>query len=155
MSEREAQAGDDRVRHLMMAELDGELAAAERDELTRLLAANPALEAERRRLARLKEVTRNMRLRRPPEEVWQVYWASVYRRLERGVAWILVSIGAIVLISYGAWTGVRQLLADAELPWFLKGAILAALVGGVVLFVSVLREKLFVRSREPYKDIER
>ncbi len=155
MSEREARAGDDRARRLMMAELDGELAPAEREELERVLADDPALEAERRRLARLKEVTREMRLRKPPEEVWEAYWTSVYRRLERGVAWILVSIGVIVLISYGAWTGVRQLLADAELPWFLKGAILAALVGGVVLFVSVLREKLFVRSREPYKDIER
>lgn len=155
MKERGTDAGAERVRQLMMRSLDGELPAREQEELERFLAADPALREEWDRLVRLKEVTRSMMLRKPPDEVWKDYWASVYSRLERGIAWILLSIGAIVLISYGAWTGVQQLLAEVTTPWFVKAGILATVVGLVVLFVSVVREKLYVGRRDPYKDIER
>ncbi len=155
MSEREAVPGDERVRQLLMSALDGELTARERRELEGLLNADSSLRDEWNRLTRVKEVTQSMSLRKPPDEVWEDYWASVYSRLERGIGWILVSIGLIVLVSYGAWRGVEELIADAGLPWFLKGAILATTVGLAVLFVSVVREKLFVRSRDPYKDVQR
>ncbi len=155
MNQREAVSGDERVRQLLMSALDGELTARERRELEGLLNADSSLRDEWNRLTRVKEVTQSMSLRKPPDEVWEDYWASVYSRLERGIGWILVSIGLIVLVSYGAWRGVEELIADAGLPWFLKGAILATTVGLAVLFVSVVREKLFVRSRDPYKDVQR
>lgn len=155
MIEKRGAPGDERVRQLLVSGLDGELNADEREELERLLSADSELRHEWNRLARVKEVTQSMAIRKPPDEVWEDYWASVYSRLERGVGWILVSVGGIVLISYGAWQGVRALIADADMPLFLKGAILATTVGVVVLFVSVLREKLFVRTRDPYKDVKR
>jgi hypothetical protein len=155
VNQREAVSGDERVRQLLMSALDGELTARERRELEGLLNADSSLRDEWNRLTRVKEVTQSMSLRKPPDEVWEDYWASVYSRLERGIGWILVSIGLIVLVSYGAWRGVEELIADAGLPWFLKGAILATTVGLAVLFVSVVREKLFVRSRDPYKDVQR
>jgi anti-sigma factor RsiW len=151
----EARVPDERARRLMMAELDGELAAAERQELERLVAGDPRLQREWKRFQRLKEVTDSMALKPAPPEVWDNYWASVYSRLERGIGWIFVSIGAIILLAYGAWKGVEELLADATLPWAIKAALLALVVGLVVLLVSVAREKLFVGSRERYKDIER
>jgi ferric-dicitrate binding protein FerR (iron transport regulator) len=151
----EASAGDERARQLMMSALDGELGPDERREFERLLEEDPGLRSEWDRLRRVKEVTEQMSLRRPPDEVWDGYWGSVYRRLERGVAWILISVGAIIVVSYGAWRGVSELIADAELPWPVKGGVLAVTVGLVVLFVSVVREKLFVRRRDPYKDVRR
>ncbi len=151
----EAGGGEERIRQLMMSLLDGELNASEREELERLMAADPALEKEWGALVRLKEVTGTMSFRKPPDQIWEVYWTSVYSRLERGIGWILLSLGAMVLISYGAWKGVQELVADAGMPWFLKGAILATVVGLVVLLVSVLREKLFRRGRERYKDVDR
>lgn len=155
MSESRTSSGDERARRLMMSALDEEFTAEERRELEGLLRADPTLHAEWNRLLRLKEVTGSMALRKPPDEVWEHYWASVYSRLERGLGWILVSLGAIVLISYGVWKGVQELIADASMPWGIKAAILATTVGLVVLFVSVVREKLFVRHRDPYKEIER
>ena len=155
MSEKGTAPGDERVRQLLMSGLDGELNEEEREELERLLSTDSKLRDEWNRLSRVKEVTQSMALRKPPDEVWEDYWASVYSRLERGVGWILVSVGGIVLVFYGAWQGVQALIADAEMPWFLKGAILATTVGLVVLFVSVLREKLFIRARDPYKDVQR
>ena len=64
----------DRSAELLMRELDGELEPAERAELERLLSDNPELREELERLSRLKEVTANMKLRNPPEEMWAGYW---------------------------------------------------------------------------------
>jgi hypothetical protein len=138
-----------------MASIDGELAGGERGELERLLDEHPALRAEWARFQRVKEVTETMALRPAPEEVWSDYWASVYSRFERGIGWILFSLGAIVLLSYGAWAAVKELIADATMPWFVKASLLALTVGTAVLLVSVVREKVFVGRRQRYKDVER
>lgn len=120
-----------------------------------MLGTDPGLAEDWRTMARLKEVTAGMTLRRPPDEVWDSYWGGVYRRIERGIGWILTSVGAIVVLSYGVWQAVRDLVADATLPVVIKVAILALIVGLIVLLVSVIREKLFVRRRDPYKDVIR
>ncbi|MCL7970826.1 MAG: hypothetical protein M8866_01885 [marine benthic group bacterium] len=145
----------ERSEELLMQALDGELGADERRELDGLLADNPELRVEWERLSRLKEVTGNMKLRNPPEDLWTGYWTSVYSRFERGIAWILVSIGAIVLLSWGAWEFVQDLMADGDLPAFVKWSILALIVGLVMLLVSVLRHRIFVSQSDPYKEIER
>ncbi len=155
MSYNEARVPDERARRLMMAELDGELAAGELAELERLVAGDPVLEKERKRFQRLKEVTDSMALKPAPEEIWDDYWTSVYSRVERGIGWIFVSIGAIILLAYGIWVGVEQLLADAALPWYVKTALLALLFGMVVLLVSVVREKVIIGGQQRYKDVER
>ncbi|NIR42779.1 MAG: hypothetical protein GWN99_02795 [Gemmatimonadetes bacterium] len=151
----EARAPDSRGRRLLMAELDGELTESEREELERLVAADPELAKERKRFKRLKEVTDSMALKPAPEEMWDDYWASVYSRVERGLGWVFVSIGAIILLAYGAWRGVETLLADATMPWFVKTAVLAVSFGAVILLVSVVREKLFLGPKQRYKDVER
>ncbi|MFQ5690833.1 MAG: hypothetical protein ACE5HQ_11235 [Gemmatimonadota bacterium] len=145
----------ERIRHLMMAALDGELEDSERGELDAALRADSALREEWRRLRRLKEVTDTMSLREPSREVWDGYWAGVYRRLERGIGWILASAGAIVLVSWGVWEGVREMWLDRDTPLPVKAAVLALIVGLAVLLVSVIREKLFVRKEDPYKDVIR
>ena len=144
-----------RNEELLMRALDDELEPDERVEFERLLSGNPELRDEWDRLSNLQEVTANMNLRNPPEEMWAGYWTSVYSRFERGLAWILVSIGAIVLGSWGSWQFVQDLMADTDLPTFVKWSILALLVGLVMLLVSVLRHRVFVSRSDPYKEIER
>ena len=145
----------DRTRELLMRALDDELSAEERRELERLLAEDPDLRAERDSLGRLKEVTADMKLRNPPEQLWDDYWNSAYRRLERGIGWILVSFGVIVVGGWAAWQFVTALIADTEMPPLIKAGILAGSLGLVVLAVAVLRDRLFVRKTDPYKDIQR
>jgi hypothetical protein len=79
----------------------------------------------------------------------------VYRRLERGIAWVLVSLGAIVILSWGLWQAVRDIFQDAGLPVVVKGGLFALMVGGIALLVSVIREKLLVGRKDPYKDVIR
>ncbi len=144
-----------RAASLMMAALDGELTGNERPEWETLLRQDSALRAEWERMSQLKEVTDTMELNSPPDEVWDEYQTGVFQRLERGIGWILLSTGATVLLTWGAWEWVQALMADNELPGFVRWAILALVAGLVVLLVSVARERLFVHKREPYKDVVR
>ncbi len=155
MSETQDMDRLDRARELLMRALDDELSAQERRELEGLLAEDPELRAERSAFGRLKEVTAQMKLRNPPEQLWDDYWNSGYRRLERGIGWILVSFGVIVVGGWATWQFVTELIADTEMPPLIKAGILAASVGLVILAVSVLRDRLFVRKTDPYKDIQR
>jgi hypothetical protein len=139
----------------MMAALDGELAPEQQADLDRLLAADAELRSEWDRLVRVKEVTGVMSYTEPPEEVWETYWVSVYNRLERGLGWILLCLGTLVLLGFGIWEGVGALLADADLPAFVKIAVFVAAFGGTILLFSVVREKLFTRRRDAYKEIQR
>ena len=153
--QKHTQTDTERIRGLMMAALDDECSPAERRELDEALQQNPELHREWRELQRVKEVSGMMSVRKPPEEVWSSYWAQVYARNERKAAWLMVSIGAIILLSWGLWQLVVNILGEMGLPDFIKFAIGLLSVGIVVLFVSVVREKLFVNKHDPYKDIER
>ncbi|MDA8019760.1 MAG: zf-HC2 domain-containing protein [Thermoanaerobaculia bacterium] len=146
---------EERARNLMMAALDDEISAEDRVELERHLADSKALDAEWVRLRQLKEVTRMSRIDTLPEERWTTYWRSIYNRLERGLGWILVSIGAIVLGGWGLWHAAQGLFDDPTLPLTIKIAIFALGFGSVILAVSVGREKLSAWRHDPYKEIER
>jgi anti-sigma factor RsiW len=144
----------DRTRRLMMAVIDGESSAAERQELERALAGDPGLAAEWLRVSRVKEVTAAMAFSRPPDETWDGYWASVYNRTERRVAWLLVLAGLVVLLAWGLWhlvpALVESIAGETAIPVVVRVAIVAVLTGGVLLVVSVIREQLSSSSRDQY-----
>jgi hypothetical protein len=94
-----------------------------------------------------------MELKNPPKEMWQVYWSSVYNRLERRIGWILLSIGAIIMLFFGGYKAIVGIIEDPTIPMILKIGILAALGGLVILIVSIGRERIFVRQRERYKEV--
>jgi hypothetical protein len=50
---------------------------------------------------------------------------------------------------------VQEFLDDTSTPAIVKYGTVVLIVGLVVLFVSVVREKLFVRRSDPYKDVIR
>lgn len=145
---------DERIEQLMRA-LDGELDAAERAAFEARLADDPKLREEWRRLSRAREVTMGFKLRHPPEEVWDGYWTSVYSRTERGLGWILVSLGVMVVAGWAVWTWVGGLLADTSMPMIVRLGILSMFLGLVILAVSVVRHRINVLRTDPYKDIQR
>ena len=155
MSDPDADDNAERAQQLMMGALDGELSDSEGTELHALIETDPSLQREWQRMQRVKKITGTVVLRSPPEEVWDRYWTSVYSRVERGAGWIFFSLGAIVLLSYALWTAARTLMADATVPGFIKATVLLVIVGAVILFVSVAREKWFVYRSDPYRDVQR
>lgn len=142
-------------RDLLMRALDGELDAEERAAFDARLAQDEELRREWRRLSRVREATMGLKLRNPPEDVWDGYWTSVYSRVERGVGWLLLSVGAIVVGSWAVWRWVGELLADSTLPLIVRYGVLAVFFGLVILLVSVVRHRVNVFRTDPYREIER
>jgi len=97
-----------------------------------------------------------MKHKEPPDEAWENYWSRVYNRLERGLSWILISIGAMILLFYGGFKAVESLVKDPAVAILLKVAILVLLAGLVILFVSVVRERIFTYKKDKYaKEVKR
>ena len=97
-----------------------------------------------------------MKYKEPPDEARENYWSRVYNRLERGLSWILISIGAMILLFYGGFKAVESLVKDPTVAILLKVAILLLLAGLIVLFVSVVRERIFTYKKDKYaKEVKR
>ena len=145
----------EKFRHLLMKAIDQELSGEEESEFRYFVERYPECRKEWQDFKKLREVTQAMKFKNPPQEIWDSYWLSVYHRLERGLAWILFSIGAIILLTYGGYKAIEGIISDPQLPGLLKAAILLVLAGTVILLVSIIREKLFVRKKDPYKEVQR
>jgi ferric-dicitrate binding protein FerR (iron transport regulator) len=140
---------------LLVKALDGELSTEERRAFDDELATNDEFRREWSHAQALKEVTSTMKFKQPSEETWDRYWAGVYARLERGLAWMLISVGAAVLLAYAGYHAVEAFLADTETPFVLKLATGAVAFGFAVLVVSVIRERWFVRKSDKYREVVR
>ncbi|KPJ54073.1 hypothetical protein AMJ39_02100 [candidate division TA06 bacterium DG_24] len=140
---------------LIMSLLDGEIGPDERVRLEDHIRECPACARELEEFRKLKGVTDQMKFVEPEDEVWERYWANVYNRLERGVAWILTSIGTILVLIYAAFRFVDQFVRDPQVSLLLKVAVVALLIGVVVLFVSVARERIFIWRKDKYRGVIR
>ena len=136
--------------------LDGELSPPQRDHLDSHVACCDRCRRELAELTELKENLAMIGFKEPSDVELQRYWRSVYNRLERGLGWILFSIGAIILLCYGAFKLLEALIKDPKVVLSLKIGAVALAFGAVILFVSLLRERLAVRKVDKYsREIER
>ncbi|MCZ7664975.1 MAG: hypothetical protein M5U22_19555 [Thermoleophilia bacterium] len=140
---------------LVSGYLDSELEADERREFEERLTIDPELARELEATKATKGVTETMKLKEFPDEVWEHYWDGTYNRLERRVGWLVFSLGAAVLLAGGLYELAVALLRDSADPWWVRVGIAAVVVGLAVLFVSVVRERLFTWRRDPYREVER
>ncbi len=141
------------IRKLLAGYVDGELTNEERKAFEKELEQDPQLRAELREFRKLKEVTSVVHYADLPDEVWESYWQSLYRKLERGIGWILLSIGAILLLGFGLYHGLHDLYIAPEVSIWVKIGV-TALGGGVIfLLVSFARERLFAYRRDRYREV--
>jgi len=146
----------EKYKPLLTGYLDDELPPGRRAELEAHLAACPACRAELGEIRQLKEELATMQFEEPGDAELQRYWRGVYNRLERGLGWILLSLGAILVLSYGAVQLIGELIADPGVALVMKIGVVALILGAVVLFVSLLRERLTLCKTDRYsKEIRR
>lgn len=146
---------DERWKQLLAGYVDNELTPAEKVEFERELATNAELQQELKEFNRLKLVTNQMKYADLPDEVWEAYWQSVYRKVERGAGWVLASAGAIILLVFGAFEVFSKLYADPTAPLWLKIGLTVGSIGVIILLVSLVRERFFAYKRERYTEVEK
>jgi predicted anti-sigma-YlaC factor YlaD len=146
---------DDAFKPLLMGYLDHELTELEVLRMEEHLKECASCAAELEEFRRLKEVTQNMRVVMPDDKYWEMYWSNIYNRLERRVGWILLSLGSILLTSYGLYYIIARLLLQGNIPLVVRIGVVALVVGLCTLVVSVLRERVFFSKSDKYERIKR
>jgi len=138
------------MKPLITGYIDDELSADQRQALEGHLATCDECRREMEQLTRLKEELSHMAFKEPPDRELERYWHGVYNRLERGAGWVLFSLGAIAVLCYGGFRLIEQVIRDPAFGMVLKVGVVALVCGVVILFVSVLRERLAVGRYDEY-----
>lgn len=146
---------EDKYRIMLSGYIDGELSPEEKAELEKHLESCQECKKELHAFRKLKEVTGAMKYADIPEYVWDNYWRGIYRRLELGVGWILLSIGAIIILGFGFYCLIKDFFMNPAEPLLIKIGVGAGGLGLIVLLVSITRERLFAYRRDRYKEVER
>ncbi len=142
-------------KNLMMGYLDNELELDQKKAFEEHLASCPECKVELEEFKRLKQITDEVSLVEPEDKIWEQYWSGIYNRIERGVGWILFSLAAILLLIYGGFKAIEEIIKDPTVDIILKAGLLVLIAGLAILLVSVLREKLYFRKKDRYKDVRR
>jgi predicted anti-sigma-YlaC factor YlaD len=140
---------------LMMGYLDGELSDEQKRRFEEHLAGCPECAGELKEFKRLKAITDEVTLIEPEDRLWRDYWGGIYNRIERGAGWIVFSVAAILLIIYGGFRAIEEMIRDPKVELLFKVGLLALIVGLTILFVSVLRERIYFWRKDRYKDVRR
>ena len=140
---------------LMMGYLDDELSPDQRKTFELHVQGCPECRTELAEFQNLKKLTESIQWTEPEDRIWQRYWDGVYNRIERGIGWILFSIGGMILCIYGGFKLIENVIREPGTSLVVKAALVALMIGLAILFVSILRERLFIRSRDRYQDVMR
>jgi hypothetical protein len=147
---------DEEIQQLMMKIVDGVASPEEEQKITEAIKGNERWESELRAFIKIKEVTENMQFKGLPDSYWEGYWNGVYIRTERAFAWILLSVGLMILLGFSAFMGLSHFYADTGVSLIIKVGVSMAILGGIVMAVSIARERFFARKHERYeREVER
>jgi methionine salvage enolase-phosphatase E1 len=146
---------DEHLREMLAGYVDDELSDEQKKAFEKELANNAELRAELDKFRKLKEVTGMVQYADLPLAVWESYWSSLYRKLERGIGWILFSVGAVILLLFGLYVGLRDLYIDPNVSLWVKIGVTGVGAGLIILLVSFVRERLFAYRRERYREVIR
>jgi hypothetical protein len=139
----------------MMGYLDNELSEEQRCRFEEHLAGCPECAGELKEFQKLKAITDEVILVEPEDRIWQDYWNGIYNRIERSIGWLIFSVSAILLGIYGGFKLIETIITDATTGMLLKIGLLALIAGLAILFVSVLRERIYFWQKDRYKDVRR
>ena len=142
-------------KELIMGYLDNELEEQQRRMFEEHLEACPKCAGELQEFRKLKQITDGVTLLEPEDRIWQQYWGNIYNRIERGIGWILLGTAGIGLVIYIGFKAIEELIKDPTVGFLLKVTLLAFIAGIAVLFVSVLRERLYFWKKDRYRNVRR
>ncbi len=140
---------------IMMGYLDNELNNEQRRQFQEHLTGCSECKDELKEFRKLKAITDEVTLAEPEDKIWQDYWSGVYNRIERSLGWIIFSVSAILLVIYGGFKLIEEIITDATVGILLKAGLLALIAGLAILLVSVFRERLHFWQKDRYRNVRR
>lgn len=134
-----------------MRYIDGEMDAAGRTEYERHCAACADCRRSLDAYAALDSLTRRVKMVDPTDAFWERYWRSLYRRVERKTAWVLILAGGAMLLLFA----LQQIVVFLREITFEKVGVILLAAGFVLLLVSLARERAHQKRVDPYRDVQR
>lgn len=131
--------------------LDGEMTGDEKSLYEAHVMDCDVCRRELEDLGMIVEWTNQMKLRQPDDEFWESYWDGLYRKAERGTGFVLLIAGIAGLFVFAIVKAVTS-------PGFLTFTgitVTISLVGLLIIFLSVARERYHERKYDPYRKVRR
>lgn len=132
----------------LMRYLDGELSPEERADVESLLTTSTELQRELAMYRALKVDIQGLHLH--PATYRVSVWDRVNAGINRPIGWILLIVGTVVWMSYGAYVFATSTIS----PWEKLGSGAVA-IGILMLLASVIWERLREWETDPYRDVQR
>jgi len=85
------------------------------------------------------------------QDVWRETTSDVTARTSRGIGWLALIGGLLLAAGFAIYEFVKELDSMSPLSILIIGGIYGGLL---LLFVSVLRQRLVERKTDRYKDVE-
>ena len=139
MSEQELQI-------LLMGYMDGELDEAQVARVEAALENDADLRRDLAEMKQLRRLTDAAGIDTITDDELDRFWGAVYNRMERHAAWVLLTGGLLLVVA-----GVLLIFfRNGAFPMALRISVGCALAGFVLMFVSVLRERMRMLPHDRY-----
>jgi predicted anti-sigma-YlaC factor YlaD len=138
------------IDEMLSGYLDGELTQGDRQRVDLHLESCSRCRGVYEELADLRQAVGEMSFGEISREEWSKIMNDLPVRTSRGAGWLLYVAGFLIVCGYGFY----EFMADDTVNASIKTGIGALVIGTLLLFVSVLRERLIARRTDKYKDVE-
>ena len=140
---------DKEIEVLLSGYLDGELTQQERQKVGVYLERDERYREILAELERVKTETERLHYEEPSSGDWKTMEKSLVQDVSRGLGWIILSIWAVSLTSYGLW----ELAAAPDEPLTGKLLVFGFFLGVALLFCSVLTQRMRESRTDKYKGV--
>jgi len=135
---------------LLSGYVDGELTQAD-EQLVRVHIEDcAACRTQVKEMQQLREVTMSSRFNVPAEDQWSEAPRGTASRLAFGLGWTFVIVWASIVGGYALWEFWRS-----DGPTGAKLLAFAPVSGAVLLFLSVLIDRLKAMRTDPYRRVQK
>jgi len=141
----------EKYRGLLMGLLDKELTPEEANEVNSHLTRCSKCREEYDQLRETAKKIGTLSFNEPQDEILENLWKSPYSRFSKVSGLLLIFFGWITLIVFSLY----EIFAHGEEPLVPKIAIVAMILGFLVLLIYVIRERIINYKSDPYKEVVR
>lgn len=131
--------------------IDDELSQEERLQYQAHVRACAVCSRELDALGRVVKLTGELKLRVSDDAFWKGYWESIARRTERRLGFLFLAGGVVMFLLFLLYRALRS----PQLFTYEGISIALILLGLIVLFISVARERYHEHKHDPYREVER
>jgi anti-sigma factor (TIGR02949 family) len=138
------------IADMLSGYLDGELTQGDRQRVELHLESCADCRKSYEDMAALRQAVGRLSFGEMSPQQWRKMMNDVTVRSSRGLGWLLYVAGLVILVGFGAYEFVN----DDTVPAIVKTGMVGVVIGLVLLFISVARQRLITRKTDRYKDVE-